>query len=346
MFAGILLSAMLTDTLNQQNLEASRKEAREADQRQLENQKELLRYQTELQSDTNTIATQKGHAADAGVNPALLFSSLPDLASVSAGSAQGTMPNLPDFSKAVDKIHPADMSSLIMQNRQQALLDRQVKAQEQASTGAFMRDMSQAMENFRNTKFQKRMENVLYNKGMMELGMMGAQKKGIDISNIRAQLMLPGELQQQGLINDQISAQIRDTDERIKNYPVERAKLRADMRMISSNIDRNAKLNQVSDMDLKETQERYNGTVVQRIMQEYGLASRSFRGPGNLVDKTNLLLKDQRYVGAVAQLVSLGFSQDEAVATTLYYVATDPKDVGPSAINAVSRGLSALILKK
>lgn len=343
MLFGILLSAAVGAATNNIANQNAKNEARAADARQLENQKELMRYQQELAQETNTIATQKGHAAEAGYNPALLYGNMPGLADISSGSAQGTMPEL---NKVLSKMPTGEIASFGTELVQSRLLARQVANQERVGESEFMKNMSVAIENMRNTKFQKKMETVLYNKGMAELDLLGAQKQGIDISNVRASLMLPGELEQQGLINEQIATQIKDTTEKMKNYPVERAKMRAEIKEINSVIERNNHLNALTDADLQYTQERYRGTVVERIMKEYGLTNRMLPAWLRKDEIANYYLRQPQLLGATAQLVSLGFSQEEAVQTVLWYTGSESKDVTPSAVNAISRGISALILKK
>lgn len=340
-----LLGIMINAGQNAWAAEQQRKEAIAADQRQLQNQKELLDYQIEKQGETNTIATQKGHAADAGFNPALLYGNMtaPGLIDTGSGSAQGTMPDMKMLSQ---RLPISDIASNYLQVRQQKILQQQVNSQEHVNNSEFVRNMSIAAENMRNTRFQKTLEKNIYDKSMLELDMMKAQKEGIDIANNRASLMLPLELENQGLINEQTATQIRETNERIKNYPVERAKLRADMKYINSQIERNSRLNKLTDAQVKEVQENYRGTVVERIMQEYGLANRSLPAHLRKDEIANYYLRQPQLMGAVAQLTSLGFSQDEAVQTVLWYTASNAKDVSPSLVNAVSRGISALILKK
>ena len=339
-----LLGIIITAAQNAHATSVQAQEARSADERQLANQKELIDYQIEQQQSNNTIATQKGHAAAAGYNPALLYGSMtaPGLYDANTGTAQGTMP---DLSRLAQRLPVSDIASNYLQARQQKILQQQVDSQEHVNNSEFVRNMSIAAENMRNTRFQKILEKNIYDKSMLELDIMRAQKEGIDIANNRASLMLPLELENQGLINEQTAAQIRETNERIKNYPVERAKLRADMRYINSQIERNSHLNNLTDAQLNEVQENFRGTVVERIMQEYGLVNRSLPSYLRKDQIENYYLRQPQLIGAVAQLTSLGFSQDEAVQTVLWYTASNAKDVTPSVVNGVSRALTALIRK-
>lgn len=345
---GALISGLVGIASNEIDSQNQRLEAARSDKRYLDMQKELERYKVELQQENNTIATQKGHAAQAGYNPALLYSgSLPALSDTGGVSAQGTMPNLPKLSDTfASKLTPSTLAEKYLTDRDIRTREQDANTRSQVGNSEFIKNMSIAAENMRNTKFQKRMENVIYSKGMAELDIMNAQKHGIDIQNVRSQLMLPIELEQQGLINEQIATQIKDTTERMKNYPVERAKMRAEMKEINSIIERNNHLNKLTDEDLRYTQERFRGSAVERIVKEYGLTNRMLPAWLRKDQIENYYLRQPQLIGATAQLVSLGFSQEEAVQTVLWYTATESKDVGPSTVNAISRGLSALILRK
>lgn len=346
MFLGILLSAMITDTVNYNRDERARREAIDADKRQLENQKELMRYQTELESDTNTIATQKGHAASAGVNPALMFNSLPGLANVSAGSAQGSVPELSDWSKVAEKIHPSDMSSLVMQNKQQNLLSRQISSQEEINHANAMLSFAKTAEELRNSKHKKRMEQIIYDQGMADLEKTRFEAQGINIQNIRAGLLLPGELENQGLINQNIAAQINKINDDLKTNAVARAKMRTEMQSIQRDMEYTEKRGKLTDAELAETQERMRGSVIERVMKEFGLNRRSIPAWARKDKIENYYLRQPQLLGAVAALTQQGFSIEEATAAAIYYQSGDSKDASPSVINAVSRGISALILKK
>lgn len=311
---------------------------------QKQNEKELMDYSTEISANTNTIATQKGHAAAAGYSPALLYGqmSTPGLQDVS-GSASGSANTIEPL-RLFDRMTPGNVVENIMQQRQQALLREQTNSNVALNTSQIALNNARAMEQIRDTAQRKKMEKVIYDSAMASLDFTRAQTDNMRFVTSRGQQFLPLELEQAGLLNQRTAADVQ----RIVS---ETAKNRYQMSEISANIRRLDKLNEVSDAEKGSIVESTKRSAVGRIMAEMGLNNiklpPSMRGWSlNKMENPFYYMHREQIDGALTALLALGFSPDEASRAVLYYVAESPKDVSPSLANGLSRIASALLLKK
>lgn len=305
-----------------------------------QNQKELMQYEVELQQQNNTIATQTGHAAQAGVNPALLYGSMsaPGLYSSSASGGTGSSSSLPDL-KLFDKIPMSNTLETMLTKRKQdmdyekQLVDMQKMRQET------MESASRTAENLRNTSFQKTIEKTIFDQQVASLHLMESQGANLDFMTQRGQALLPGELVQQGLISQKTSSEIEKIASDIRVNSWEMAHLRKDMERIDSVID----LNEVDKRGVVESTKK---SALGRIMQEFGLEKRLTPPQLRNANALHNALNSEQMKGAYFTLRQMGFSEHEASNAVIYYSAQDPKDVTPSVLNSASRFFSALVLKK
>lgn len=335
---------LITNLLsNSSNRESQRMHDIEMANLQKQNEKELMDYSTEISANTNTIATQKGHAAAAGYSPALLYGqmSTPGLQDVS-GSASGSANTIEPL-RLFDRMTPGNVVENIMQQRQQAILREQTHSNVALNTSQIALNNARAMEQIRDTAQRKRMEKVIYDSAMASLDFTRAQTDNMRFVTSRGQQFLPLELEQAGLLNQKTAADVQ----RIVS---ETAKNRYQMSEISANIRRLDKLNEVSDAEKGNIVESTKRSAVGRIMAEMGLNNiklpPSLRPGADIMNSAFYGMHKNQIDGALTALLALGFSPDEASRAVIYYVAESPKDVSPSLANGLTRLASALILKK
>lgn len=324
-------------------------EAREADSRALENQKDLMRYETELQQQTNTIATQKGHAVQAGYNPALLYGSMsaPGLADVSGGSSQGTMPSMPEL---FQRIGTREVSESIATARQQQMARERMESDIALNDARRLDAIASANEKMRDTGVKRRLEQTIIDQATANLELTQAQKENTAFQTQRGIQMLPLELEQSRTITALDRKRMEEVDENIKRSSIERKHLSADIARINKSVD-------LMDTEKRQMQESLRNSQFDRVMKQFGIGTRTARlnRLEQYVTKTGSQFLDSERLksyftnpmrAAWAELVRLGYSEYDATYAVMFYTAEDPKDVSPSIVNAVSRGLSSLILKK
>ena len=313
---------------------------------QMENQKQLMQYETELGQDTNTIATQKGHAAAAGFSPALLYGNMttPSLVSPS-GSASGAASSLPNLNM-FDKVSMRDAVEPVLQKRYQ---DSQIQLMASEQSLNHQRELESAMrtaEQSRYTNLQKTLEKTIIDQSLAQLEYTRAASESTRFYTRRGEALLPGELVQQGLINQETGARIEKIHTEVVNNRAELSRIYADVRRINSVTSLNASQESLNQSDSLRIQEQIKSSAVGRIMQEFGLTTRSLQPELRSASGLHKGLFTTQMTAAAIELKSLGFSEHEAVNAVLYYVAKDPKDVTPSLVNGATRIFSAAIAKK
>lgn len=320
-----------------------------ADSRQLGMQKDLMNYQNDLQQQTNTFATQKGHAAAAGFSPALLYGNTPQAAQVSGGSSQGT-PGEVSLGKigqmsAFNNIYEAAVQKEVLRMQKERLLaDVSLSNQKKLESAARTAELT------RYTGLQKQLQQTIIDQSLANLAYTRSQSANLDFVTSRARQMLPYELEQAGLLNEQTAATTRKIVSDITKNRFEMAEIRA-------NIGRISKLNELTDSQIANTdfdtariKESIFSSALTRVMSEYGLnnikippSMRTIFGD-DFTTSAWYLAHKQQLEGAVVALLAAGFDPREAAEAVVFYVSDGKKNTG--AVNAMSRVASALVLKK
>lgn len=322
-----------------------------ADQRQLEASKQLMDYQTQIAQDTNTVATQKGHLAEAGYSPALMYgSSVPGLQD-SSGSGQGTSSEF-KMPEIFNRVSPDNVYESVVTKRYQDMQQKRLQSDIQLNMKRGLREDAETAELLRKTGLSKRMEQTIIDQMTEDLALTRAQSQNLNFLTQRGEHLLPGELEAQGLINNETRKKIEKIDADLRKNPYEIKLLQADIKRInavtgltleqttSESVNR-----EYTRAEIQGVQESVRRSALGRIMSEFGLTTRIT--PSQLRTGSwlhNAVYKEQMR-GAVIELMNCGYSEHEAVNAVVYYVASDPKDVTPSVVNGVSRVISASIKK-
>lgn len=305
-----------------------------------QNQKELMDYEVSLQQQNNTIATQTGHAAQAGVNPALLYGgmSAPALSSVSGGSNTGSSSSLPEL-RLFDRLPTSNVvESLATQRKQQMDYEKNL-VEMQEMRQRTMESASRTAENIRNTSYQKSIEKIIFDQQVASLHLLEAQGENLNFQTERGRIFLPLELEEKGLINSETAAKIDKINSDIQKNNWEMRQIRKDIERMDSVIDLN-------DAERSSVIESVKKSAIGRIMQEFGLSSRLLPAQLRSASELHKALNNEQMKGAYIALRNMGFSEHEATNAVIYYSVRDPKDATPSVLNSASRIFSALVLKK
>ena len=349
--AGILglISAFVNIGLNANNNVEARARASEADQRQFENQKKLMDYEAELAKTQNPYSTAKGHMVEAGYSPALMYGSSPVVQSISGGSAQGSVADTIPLG-LFDKLAPKDMVEAYLGNRSQIMKESGVAAQNNYYEAAATNQLSQAAENSRDTKLKNELHDVLIDTAYANLNRQKAEADNLYASTMRTNMLLPGELAQQGAITEHTRSQIDYVHSQIEHNTELNREIRANIKYLSTAAGVNDSRIALNEAEKFQVIESVKNSQLTRIMKEFGLDGRqlapSLLRRGAVQDFMSWANAPQTK-GAYIELRNLGFSEHEAACAVLYYsVPNNQKDIGPSVVNAASRALSAVILKK
>lgn len=312
---------------------------------QKQNQKELMDYETEIATGTNTIATQKGHMAEAGFSPALMYGSMSPAGLMStSGSASASASSLNPL-KLFDKISPKDTADTILTSQYQKMQKENLEARNHLLRQQTLESAARTAEQTRYTGLQKTLQKTIVDQSLAELERTKWQGQNLKFLTERGMQLLPGELVAQGLINDQTAANIDRIHSEVLNNSLEYKRIQHDIRRIDSITSLNESSEALNREDSLRVQESVKSSAVGRIMQEFGLANRKL--PSNLRSGSVLhqALNNEQMKGAYIELKNLGFSDHEAVNAVLYYCAVDPKDVTPSVVNGATRIFAAMVHK-
>lgn len=304
-----------------------------------QNQKELMDYQTELSQNTNTISTQTGHAAAAGVSPALLYGGMqtPSLVNPSASNT-GNASQLEPL-RMFDKLPTSNVVETIFTKRKQDMELRRLDSDIAEARQRTMESASRTAENLRNTAFQRSIEKTIFDQQMANLHLTQVQGENLEFITQRGRQLLPGELVAQGLINRETEAKIEKTFSDISVNNWEMSQIRKDIERMDSVIG-------VNDAQKNNVIESTKKSAIGRVMQEFGLTSHLLPAQLRSASELHKALNNEQMKGAYITLRELGFSEHEASNAVIYYTAKDPKDATPSVLNSASRILSALVRKK
>lgn len=315
-----------------------------ADERALENQKAIMDYQANQTQSINTMATQKGFATDAGYSPALLYGSMstPQLYDGKGGSAQGTSSEV-KMPEVFNRLDPNNVYESVVTSRDQEMRRQQVAADVLLKNKEGLLADARTAEQLRNTGLLKNMEKTLMSQMRADLALTRSQSSNLDFLTRRGEFLLPGELEQQGIINQQQRKKIEEIDSNIRKNAWEMRQISADIKRINAVTSLTGEQQNYTAEQTRGVIESTRNSAIGRIMREFGLNERKsptwFRSADWLHNKAY----QQQMQNAVIELKNLGFSEHEAVNAVVYYVASDPKDVTPSLVNGVSRVLSTAI---
>lgn len=332
---------------------AQKKRDISADERQLANEKELMEYQAQIAKENNTVATQKGHMAEAGYSPALMYgnATIPGLQD-SSGSAQGTSSEF-KMPEIFNRVSPDNVYNAVVTNRAQEMQRQRLASDIQLNMKRGLREDAETARLLWQTGMNKKMERTIMDQMTADLALTRSQSNNLNFLTQRGQYLLPGELESQGLINRETAKRIEKIDAELKKNPYEIKMLQADIKRINAvtkltEAQTSATYTQeeYTREEMRGVQENIRHSAIGRIMKEFGLTQRVT--PAAL--RTGSWLHNKAYAqqiqGAVIELMNLGFSEHEAINACVYYVAEDPKSVTPSLVNGVSRVLVAGIKKK
>lgn len=330
---------------------------------ELDNQKKLLDYETELQQTNNTIATQKGHAAAAGYSPALLYGqmSAPALQDVNGGSTGASASHLPEMN-LFDRLPLSNISENILTEQQQSINRERLQSEVMLNKQKALESAARTAEQTRYTGLQKNLEKTIIDQAVANLHATDARTGYFESMTNQIDVMLPYEVQRAGLINEQTAKQTAKIVQDTLQSKAQTSLLYVEKRRISAlaelaeeqegtpTAEREAIRANIAGM-----QESIRRSAVGRIMSESGLSGvklpPSMRGDLSDLDSNNFskskfyVRHSQQINGALSALVALGFSPDEAAMAVCYYVA-DARDISPSLINGMTRVASGIIAKK
>lgn len=314
---------------------SSQEAARKSDSRQLENQKELMRYENELQQSTNTIATQKGHAAAAGYSPALLYGQGFQQAEVSGGTGQGTMPDLSALGKIGNTTALNNVYEAIVTKRSQDMQRERLQSDIALNRQKILESAANTAEKTRYTGLQRQLEKTIIDQATANLHLTESQTENNKFLTRRGNLLLPGELAAQGLLNEQTARQTEKIVSDTTKNNFEMAEIRANIRRIN-------KLNEVSDEEKRSIVESVKSSAVGRIMSQYGL--NKLKMPASWrKDKVWQYQHADQIKGAFVALRSMGFDEQEAKDAVIYYVSDGKNSSGVA--GAIGAILGALVKK-
>lgn len=263
--------------------------------------------------------------------------STPGLMDSASGTNTGEAPNL-DKLKLFDKLPVDSVANVALQRHQQELLRAQTMSNINLQNQQRLKAAAETAEQLRYTGLQKRLERTIVDMSLAELHTEQERAENLRFQTRRGNVLLPGELESQGLINSETAAKISKINSDISKNFVEMAQIRATTALLGSEKIK-------TDKEVEEVQERIRGNVVGRVMREFGLAARKtpqwMRKSKDIdLSRLNEFQYGVQMRGAAATLMSLGFSEYEASRAVIYYTCESPKDATPSIINGFARILS------
>ena len=291
----------------------------------------------EREATFNKFSSDMQKMQSAGLSPALMYgqmsgaSTSPSVSSVGSSQSAGNVGRYMNVSDFLGKIDPAEYAEATIQRMNARTMQEKTKSDIELQKQYALESVSRTLENQRNTAFKKSLETTIFNQEQQALRNLkiGADTGEFELGLKRDTRELAIERMQ--LDNVNIRKNIELTVEKIQSEPVARMKLHREMDEIQAVIGNYHANTELLQENLKQGQ-------LGRIMQEFGLNGRTMNfGKGH--ELFDLRYRDAIH-GAELALEELGFSREEAIAASLYYLATDPKDITPSLINGVSRYLS------
>ena len=332
------IGAMVNYSSNQKANYEQRQHDKEMLEAQTQAQKDLMNYQNNLTQETNMIATQKGQMASAGYSPALMYGSSMPTANVSGGSASGGANSLNRL-QLFDKLPIDSTVGTLFQGESQRIARERLESEKEVNSARAQLDLMKTAHEYYDTNASKRLQQTIVDKAYVDLenSKLDAENKRFILE--RGRVLLPGELANQNLINQETARKCEKIQSDMEVNGVA-------MREMRANIGRLSKLNEVSDAEKNQIIESTRRSQLGRVMSEFGLQGRLTPPQLRSANALHNALNNTQMKGAYITLRNLGFSEHEATNAVLYYSASDPKDVTPSTVNAASRIFSALVLKK
>lgn len=293
----------------------------------------------EREATFNQYASDVQKMQEAGLSPALMYggsvgSSAPSVSSVGSSQSAGNVGRSVNMSDFFGKLDPAEYTEQAIQRMNARTMAEKTRSDISLQKQYELESISRTLENKRETAFKKNLETTLFNQEQQKLNQLRIGNETGEFNLQFAKDTRELEMEKLRLENDKIRKDIDLTVEKIKSEPVVRAKLSAEIQEAAA-----ATANYYANASL--TQEKLKEGQLGRIMQQFGLNARTLNPMMRNADLFNLPFATQMK-GAQIALQELGFSEFEATNAVIYYMAENPKDVTPSAINGISRVLSSL----
>lgn len=293
----------------------------------------------EREATFNQFASDTEKLRTAGLSPALMYgqysgNSTPQVSSVGSSQSAGNVGRTFNASDFLGKLDPAEYTEQAIQRMNALTMKEKTASDVKLQNQLLLESASKTAENQRNTAFKKRLENIVYNQEEQMLNKMRTETQSAEWDLQFKRDTRDIQLEKLQLGNVELRKKIDYVVEQTKTEPVKRVQLRKEMEMLDASV-----LNYGANT--KFVQEQTRSGQVGRIMQEFGLSARHF--PANFRPQDIHHGPWQKQMqGAKLALEELGFTPFEATSAVLYYTCMDAKDVTPSAINGVSRILSAI----
>lgn len=289
----------------------------------------------EREATFNQFSSDIQKMQSAGLSPALMYgqmsgaSTSPSVSSVGSSQSAGNVGRSVNVSDFLGKLDPAEYAEATIQRMNAQTMAQKTRSDISLQKQYELESISRTMENQRNTAFKKSLETTLFNQEQQKLNQL---RIGNETGEFNLHMMKDTrelDIETKRLNNAELQRKVALLDEEIKTQPVMRQKLYKEMEQITA-----ATGNYYANSAL--LQENLRNGVVGRIMKEFGLNGRKINPMMRNTDIVNLPWKTQMDAARIA-LMREGFSEFEATNAVIYYLAEDPKDVTPSAINAFSR---------
>lgn len=347
---GALIGVIVSAILSAIGYGVNAWQTKKANQRQIEHDQAMAalnhKYREEeaatsfeREATFNQFASDTQKMQEAGLSPALMYggsvgSSAPSVSSVGSSQSAGNVGRSVNMSDFFGKLDPAEYTEQAIQRMNARTMAEKTRSDISLQKQYELESVSRTLENQRDTQFKRNLETTIFNQEQQKLNQLqiGNEQAGFNLQFAKDTREL--EIEKRQLANTQVRKDIDLTVEKIKSEPVVRAKLGAEIQecvAATSNYYANASL----------TQEKLKEGQLGRIMQQFGLNARTLNPMMRNADLFNLPFATQMK-GAQIALQELGFSEFEATNAVIYYMAENPKDVTPSAINGISRVLSSL----
>lgn len=300
----------------------------------------------EREANYNQYEIEKNKMLSAGFSPSLMYgnmqASVPSISSVGSNQGAGNVSKTPDLSKFFGKLDPAEYSSQAIERMNAQTMKDRTKSDILKNNQDILESISRTNENIRNTAYKKSIEDTLRRQEQATLNNLELQGKTLDFDLSYARERKPLEMQKLSLENESLIKKIDLTAEEILTQKSTRAKLAADIRVANEQVNyyHTGALENVAST--REIKERTHTATLNRVMKEVGLNARSI-DIGSRTWTNILPAHKERMKAASILLQECGFSAEEANTAVLYYSATDPKDVNPSSVNALSRIITGAI---
>lgn len=293
----------------------------------------------EREANFNQFADANAKMIQAGISPSLMYggtnmaSPTPSVSSVGSSQGAGNVGKKFNISDFLGKLDPGEYASQTIERMNAKTMAEKVRSEVLKNNQDVFESLSRQAENERNTAFKRSMESLERANAQQALKNLEITGRTLDFDLGYKQETKPLQMQKLQLENDELIKKIDYTAEQIKTNRVQRAYLAKEIDAVDAGIKQTGANTKLIEENLKNGQ-------LGRIMQEFGINARSVNlGVQSLQNLRPGMI--ERLKSASLVLQECGFSAEEADKAVLYYVATDKKDVTPSALNGLSRIISS-----